>query len=219
LCFSNRWRTLGHEPLSKEDLRGVPRVRDLGAIEVLMRILEEHSGQQLIYASLAAEISVAVDTARRWVDPLGRLHFGFLVQPRFKNETKSPHKEPTGYPRDRSGISEEGARAETMVACHLLKAIEGWIDLGVERFELRYLRDKLKREVEFLVARDGRPWFLVEVRKSDADLFSALAHFQVDTRAEHAFQVLVHLPNVAGNCFASRTPVVVPARTALSQLI
>jgi hypothetical protein len=28
---------------------------------------------------------------------------------------------------------------------------------------LRYVRDKLKREVDFLVVRDRKPWFLVAV--------------------------------------------------------
>lgn len=217
--FTNRWRTLRHEQLSKEDLRDGTRVQDLGTIEVLMRILEERSGQQLVYSNLAAELGVAVDTIRRWVDLLGRLHYGFLVRPWFKNVTKSLRKEPKWFLRDWSGVSDEGARAETMVACHLLKAVEGWTDLGLGQFELHYLRDKLKREVDFVVVRDGKPWFLAEVKKSDVRLSPALAHFQAQTRAEHALQVVVDLPYVAANCFASPTPVVVPAKTFLSQLI
>lgn len=217
--FSNRWRTLRHEQLSKEDLRDVTRVQDLGAIEVLMRILEERSGQQLVYSNLAVEISVSVDTIRRWVDLLGRLHFGFLVRPWFKNVTKSLRKEPKWFLRDWSGVSDAGAKAETMVACHLLKAVEGWTDLGLGKFELRYLRDKLKREVDFIVVRDGKPWFLVEVKKSEQKLSSALLHFQAETGAEHAFQVVIDLPYEAANCFDHHQPMVVPAKTLLSQLI
>lgn len=217
--FSNRWRTLRHEQLSKEDLRDVTRVQDIGTIEVLMRILEERSGQQLVYSNLATEIGVSVDTIRRWVDLLGRLHFGFLVRPWFKNVTKSLRKEPKWFLRDWSGVSDEGARAETMVACHLLKAVEGWTDLGLGKFELRYLRDKLKREVDFVVVRDGKPWFLVEVKKSETKLSPALTHFHAETRAEHAFQVVIDLPYVAANCFARHQPIAVPAKTFLSQLI
>jgi len=32
-------------------------------------------------------------------------------------------------------------------------------DLGLGDFELRYLRDKRRREVDFLVVHDGEPWF------------------------------------------------------------
>ena len=217
--FTRRWRLLRHEQLSKEDLRDMTRLQDLGTIEVLMRILEERSGQQLVYSNLAAEIGMSVDTIRRWVDLLGRLHFGFLIRPWFKNVTKSLRKEPKWFLRDWSGVSDAGARAETMVACHLLKAVEGWTDLGLGKFELHYLRDKLKREVDFVVVQDGKPWFLVEVKKSEQKLSSALAHFQIETGAEHAFQVVIDLPYEAANCFAHRRPIVVPAKTFLSQLI
>jgi len=217
--FTNRWRSLRHEQLSKEDLRDVTRVQELGAIEVLMRVLEERSAQQLVYSNLATEIGVAVDTIRRWIDLLGRLHLGFLVRPWFRNVTKSLRKEPKWFLWDWSGIADEGARAETLVACHLLKATEGWTDLGLGHYELRYLRDKLKREVDFVVVRDGKPWFLVEVKKADANLSPALAHFQAQTGAEHAFQVVLDLPYEEANCFAHRKPIVVPAKTFLSQLL
>jgi predicted AAA+ superfamily ATPase len=184
-----------------------------------MLLLQERSAQQLVYSNLAPEIGVALDTIRRWIDLLGRLHLGFLVRPWFKNVTKSLRKEPKWFLRDWSGIADEGAKAETLVACHLLKAVEGWTDLGHGRFELRYLRDKLKREVDFVVVRDGKPWFLVEVKKTDVNLSPSLTHYQIATGAEHAFQVVLDLPYVQANCFAHRKPLVVPAKTFLSQLL
>jgi uncharacterized protein len=51
-----------------------------------------------------------------------------------------------------------------------LKAVEHWTDLGLGDFELRYLRDKLQREVDFLIVRDRKPRLLVEVKASDARL-------------------------------------------------
>jgi hypothetical protein len=125
-------------------------VQDLGALEHLSLLLAERSAQQLIFSNLAQEAGVATDTVRRWVDLLERLHFGFRVRPWFTNVTKALRKEPKWFLRDWSGIDDTGARAETLVACHLLKAVEGWTDMGFGRFEPRYLRDKLKREVDFL---------------------------------------------------------------------
>jgi hypothetical protein len=90
-----------------------------------------------------------------------------VVRPWFTNVAKALRKEPKWFLRDWSGIDDAGQRAETFVACHLLKAVEGWTDLGLGSFELRYLRDKLKREVDFLVVRDRKPWFLAEVRTGD----------------------------------------------------
>lgn len=217
--FTRRWRSLRQEQLSREDLREVAHITDLGTMETLMQLLVERSAQQLVYSNLAQEIQVSVDTAKRWIDLLARMHYGFLVRPWFKNVAKALRKEPKWFLRDWSGLAGDGARAETFVACHLLKAVEGWTDLGLGDFELRYLRDKQKREVDFLVVRDRQPWFLVEVKLTDASLSPSLAHFQAQTKAPHAFQVVLNLPYEPADCFAVRQPVVVPAKTFLSQLL
>ena len=217
--FTRRWRSLRYEQLSREDLREVARVADLGTLETLMQILAEHSAQQLIYSNLAREIQVSVDTVKRWIDLLARLHYGFLVRPWFRNVAKSLRKEPKWFLRDWSGVLDDGARAETLVACHLLKAVEGWTDLGFGDFELRYLRDKQKREVDFLVVKDRKPWFLVEVKMSEKVLSPGLGYFQAQTNAQHAFQVVMNLPYEQADCFRIDRPVVVPAKSFLSQLL
>lgn len=106
-----------------------------------------------------------------------------------------------------------------MVACHLLKAVEFWTDMGLGDFELRDLRDKLQREVDFLVVRDRKPWLLVEVKASDASLSPALLHFQKQVHAPHALQVVMDLPHDDVDFRTAQRPVVVPARTFLSQLV
>jgi predicted AAA+ superfamily ATPase len=217
--FTLRLRSLRQEKLSNEDLREVARVTDLGTMETLMQVLGERSAQQLIYSNLANELQVSVDTIRRWVDLLARLHYGFLVRPWFRNVAKALRKEPKWFQRDWSGVADEGARAETFVACHLLKAVEGWTDLGFGDFELRYLRDKQKREVDFIVVRDRKPWFLVEVKAGDKILSPSLGYFQGQTKASHAFQVVIDFAYEAADCFRVERPVVVPARTFLSQLL
>lgn len=153
-----------------------------------------------------------------WVDTLAALHFGFCVKPWFRNIASSLRKEPKWFLRDWSVIADEGQRFETFVACHLLKAVEGWTDLGLGTFELRYLRDKQQREVDFLIVRDGQPWFLVEAKLSDATPSPSLHHFQKQTGAPHAFQIVRDLPYVEANPFEKSTPVAVPAKTLLSQL-
>ena len=84
-------------------------------------------------------------------------------------------------------------------------------------FELRYLRDKLKREVDFLVVRDRRPWFLVEVKNGDGQLPDSLGFFQSQIHAQHAFQVVLDSPFAVVDCFTQADPVRVSARTFFSQ--
>ncbi|MBL8946937.1 MAG: ATP-binding protein [Myxococcales bacterium] len=217
--FHVRWKTLRQQQLVREDIRDATRIQELGQIESLLTLLRERSGGQLIYTGLAEQIRVAVETIRRWIDTLESFHAGFRVRPWATNVAKALRKEPKWYATDWSEIEDPGARAETFVACHLLKAVHGWNDLGLGTFELRYLRDKDKREVDFLIVRDRKPWFLVEVKSSDTKLSPNLAHFQQQVSAAHAFQVVLDLDYVDRDCFTERRPIVVPARTFLSQLL
>ena len=189
-------------------------------MEVLVQRLSRQSGRQLVYGNLAREVRVSADTIRRWVAALCDFHLGFLVRPWFRNVSRSLRKEPKWYLRDWADIEDVGEKAETFVACHLLKAVEGWNDMGLGRFELGYLRDREKREVDFLVAREGRPWFLVEVKYRDESMSRTLKYYQDHLRAPFAFQVVLDADFVDADCFARPgPPLVVPARTFLSQLL
>ena len=74
--------------------------------------------------------------------------------------------------------------------------------------------------MDFVVVRDGKPWFLVEVKLSgSASLSPHLTCFQQQSGADHAFQVALDLPFLERNCFEATRPVIVPARTFLAQLV
>jgi len=47
----------------------------------------------------------------------------------------------------------------------------------------------------------------------------ALGYFHEQLRAPHAFQVVIDLPSERASCFARGEPIVVRARTFLSQLL
>ena len=218
--FSRRWQSLRLEQLVREDVRDLTQVQQLDQLEVMVRLLVGRSAQQLVYGNLSRQVRVSVDTIRRWIAALCDLHLGFLVRPWFANVSRSLRKEPKWYLRDWASIENVGQRAETFVACHLLKAVDGWNDMGLGTFELGYLRDKEKREVDFLVARDGKPWFLAEVKYSDESLSPSLIRYQDQLGAPFAFQVTLDADFVDRNCFARPgRPQIVPARTILSQLL
>ncbi len=218
--FSRRWQTLRLEQLVREDIRDLTQIQHLDQLELLVKLLAERSAHQLVYGNLASNVRVSIDTARRWIDLLVSLHLGFLVRPWFRNVSRSLRKEPKWFLRDWAIIRDAGDKAETFVACHLLKAVDGWNDMGLGKFELGYLRDKEKREVDFIVARDGQPWFLVEVKQHDESISPALKGFQQQLAAPFAFQVVLDADYVNADCFAKPgAPVVIPARTFLSQLL
>lgn len=218
--FSRRWQSLRLEQLAREDIRDLTQIQHLDQLELVVKLLSERSAHQLIYGNLAKHVRVSIDTARRWVDLLVHLHLGFLVRPWFRNVSRSLRKEPKWFLRDWATIRDTGDKAETFVACHLLKAVEGWNDLGLGRFELGYLRDKEKREVDFVVAREGQPWFLVEVKQHDESISPVLRHFQRQLAAPYAFQAVLDADYIDADCFARPGAAIsVPVRTFLSQLL
>ena len=218
--FWRRWKNLRFEQFIREDVRDFTQIQQLDQLEVLARLLAADSGRQLVYANLARQIRASIDTVRRWVVALTDLHYGFVVRPWYRNLSRSLRKEPKWYVRDWTLVDDEGLRAETFIACHLLKAVDGWNDLGLGEFQLRYLRDKEGREVDFIVIRDGRPWCLVEAKLTDTKIGGQLANYQERLGAPFAFQVVVELDHVQADSFAHPgPPLVVPARSFLSQLV
>lgn len=217
--FSRRWRRLRDDQLLKEDVRDLTRIHEIDQLVTLGRVLARRSGAQIVFSALARQIRVSENTIRSWIATLCSLQYGFLVRPWYKNVARALRKEPKWFLRDWAGIEDPGSRAETFCACHLLKAVEGWTDLGLGSFELRYVRDRQQHEVDFLVLRDEKPWFLVEAKLGDDRLSPSLARFQAQTGCAHALQAVVDLDYAGCDCFSYAAPVVVPARTLFSQLL
>lgn len=217
--FTTRWNSLRHTQLFTSDVRDLTRITEMDQFAALAEILRNRSGEQVVYASLGNDVHVDEKTVKAWIAALCHLYYGFEVRPWFRNVENSIRKTPKWFVRDWAVVEDPGKRAETMVACHLLKAVEGWTDMGFGEFELHYVRDKQKREVDFLVTRDRTPWFLVEVKRSEDRLSPALADFHRKLGTRHAFQVVLDLPFENVNAFSYDHPVVLPARTLLSQLL
>lgn len=217
--FSHRLQSLRREQLFREDIRDSTRVQELAQLELLADLMLEQAAQALSFQSLANKVGVAVDTVRRWIELLKSFYYCFSIKPWSKNISRSLIKEPKLYLWDWSLIEDLGSRYENVVASHLLKAVHFWTDRGLGHYDLFYLRTKDKLETDFAVTKNGKLWFIVEVKAKAQGLTPALYHFQKETCVPHAFQVAFDLPFVEKNCFEHQGPILVPARTFLSQLV
>lgn len=217
--FYNKWNKMKLEHLFNEDLRDLSRISDIGRVKVLAEKLIISTGSSLNYSNLSNDIQVSVDTIRRWLDVLEAIYYCFRLRPFSKNVTRSLLKEPKIYLWDWSQLDDPGKRNENFVASHLLKATHYYNDMGFGHYELYYLRDKNRREVDFLVTKDSSPWFLVEVKTGKQPISESLKYFQKLIKAPHAFQVTFNMPYVNANCFKESEPVKVPVTTFLSQLV
>lgn len=218
--FLNRWKRLRREQLFYEDIRDLTRIQENSQLEVLASLIQQQAGQLVNYSNLANKVNVTVDTICRWFKTLNTFYYCFTIRPWTKNISRSLLKEPKVYLWDWSDIADVGAKAENFVASHLLKAVHFWTDYGFGDYDLYFLRDKEKREVDFLVTKDHKPWFLVEVKhSSNPALNKNLFIFQKQTKAPHAFQVAFDMKPITQDCFAYHEPIIVPVQTLLSQLV
>ena len=167
--ISNIWRRGRIEKIVREDLRDLSRLPELSKIEMLISLLPERVGSPLSITSLREILEVSYDSVRRWMDYLRWLYYHFEIKPWSKNISRSLKKEGKIYLWDWSEIQNKGSRFENMVASHLLKACHNWTDTGEGNFELRYLKTKDKKEIDFLIIKDNKPFLPVECKLSDTN--------------------------------------------------
>ena len=189
------WRRGRVEKVVREDLRDISRIPELSRVEMLAALLPERVGSLFSVSSLREDLEVAHDTVSRWLGYLRELFYVFEVKPYARSIRRSLRKEGKLYLWDWSEIDVEPARFENLVASHLLKACDTWTDTGEGAFELYLLRDKEKREIDFLITRDRRPWLPVEVKLNDPTPSTAFRAFLPQLGCRFGLQI-VHAPDV-----------------------
>lgn len=185
----NLWRKGRLDKVVKEDLRDLTRIHEVGGVQSLVSLMSEKIGSPLSTSSLREDLEVSFETVKRWLKYLEELYYHYSIRPYSKSIARSLKKEPKIYLFDWTEIEDKGARFENLVAGHLLKACHYWEDTGEGSFELAYLRDKQKNEVDFLIIKDKRPWFTVECKYSDSHLDTSYLKFQSQLEVPH-FQLV-----------------------------
>ena len=184
-----RWHRSRVSKLVTKDIRDLEDVKDLNAIELLALALPDRVGSPLSLNSLAEDLQVSPKTVKRWLEILETLYYCFRIQPYGVPKIKAVKKEQKLYLWDWSQVSSLGERFENLVASHLLKYCHYQQDFYGEEYELRYLRDREKREVDFVVIKDQKPLFAVEVKIKNKDLSPHIKYFSERTNIPIFYQV------------------------------
>ena len=190
---SRLWRRTRVERVIREDLRDLSRTLELSQVEMLASLLPERVGAPLPISALNEILEVSHGTVKRWICFLKELYYTFELKPYHNHVTRSLRKEGKFYLWDASEVPEDGTRLENLVACHLLKACDLWTDCGEGDFDLHYLRDKQKNEIDFLITRDKRPWLPVEVKLTDREPSSSWRRLLPCLPCREAVQVCRHM--------------------------
>lgn len=213
------WRRQRVEMVIREDLRDLSRIPALSQIEMLAALLPERIGSLLSLNSLREDLEVSYDTIKRWLNLLSELYYIFRIQPYSQSIKRSLKKESKLYLWDYSEIESKGARFENLVAAHLLKACHYWTDTGEGIFELRYLRNREKQEIDFLITRDNKPWLPIEVKSQSTQLSPAWKKFFPMLPCEQGFQLVASAGTFKRYQVAAKEVWVVPACQFLAGLV
>lgn len=185
-----RWHNQRVERLIKEDIRDIESIRDLSALQILVELLSGRAGSLLSLNSLREDLEVSYGTIKLWMDILERFYYHFRIYPFSSSAIRSLRKEPKLYLWDWSQVENESYRLENIVASHLLKMCHFLYDTKGFKAELFYLRDIEKREVDFLVAVDKKPWMAIEVKNSDQKISKNLRYFGKKLKIPFQYQIV-----------------------------
>jgi hypothetical protein len=184
------WRRNREQLVIREDLRDISRLPELGRIEMMTSLLPERVGSPFSLSAMGRHLETSVPTIKRWITYLKELYYLFELKPFTGRISRSLRREGKIYLWDYGAVPDQGARFENLVAGHLLKTCHFWTDTGEGDFELYYLRDKEKHEIDFLIVRDGNPWLPVEVKSSSLSPSPHWRKFIPQLRCQHGLQIV-----------------------------
>ena len=213
------WSNQRFDQLFRDDINAVEDINNTDTLELLAILLREQICGITNYSNLANKARISEQTVRRWCALLEKHYYCFSIRPWSQNVTRSLIKSPKYYLWDWSQLLDDGQRFENFIASHLLKAVTYWNETGLGKFALHYLRDKEKREVDFVVIKNNKPWFIVEAKSSDTAVSPSLKYFHDLIKPEFSFQVVRDAAQIEASCFDKPGIWVVPATTFLSQLV
>ena len=187
--FHRRWLREQSDRIMREDLRDLEHVREISMLELLLQHLPACVGSPLSVNSLSNLLQVAHATVEHWLEIFDRLYLSYRLPPFGAKRIRAVRKEKKLYFWDWSRVENPGARFENMVAGHLLKYCHFVEDTEGYVMELRYIRDTDKREVDFVVLRDGKPDFAVECKSGERAAAPACQYFRERTEIPRFYQV------------------------------
>ena len=191
---ARRWRRERFDRVLREDIRDLEPVRNIQLLGMFLDILRNRVGGLITLSNLAGDIQISPKTAKSWLEVLEKMYLVFSVRPYTKSLPRAVLKPPKVYFFDNGDvIGDEGARFENLIATSLLKRLHYLEDRDGYRYELRYIRDKEGREVDFVIVKDGKIEELIEAKYSDETISRSLVYYAERLKPPKATQIVANL--------------------------
>lgn len=191
---ARRWRRERLDRIIREDIRDLESIRNIQLIGLFLEMLRNRVGSLVTLSNIAEDLQISPKTAKSWLDVLERMYLVFPVYPYTRNIPRAVLKPPKVFFFDNGDvIGNEGARFENLVAASLIKRLHFLEDRDGYRYELRYIRDKEGREVDFAIIKDGKLESLIEVKYGDEKVSKSLVYYAEKLCPENAVQITANL--------------------------
>ncbi|MBI2027561.1 MAG: ATP-binding protein [Deltaproteobacteria bacterium] len=191
---SKRWRKERIERVIKDDIRDLEQLHNISALGLFLDALRRRVGGQIVFSNIEVDLQVSQKTLKRWLAIFENMYLVFAVRPFTKKLPRAIQKPPKVYFFDNADVmGDESQRFENLVATHLLKKIHFLEDSTGDSYELRYVRDKEGREVDFLILREDKPYMLIEAKLTDSTPHRALQYYAEKLTPNYAIQIVAYL--------------------------
>ena len=191
---ARRWRRERFDRVLREDIRDLSSVRNIQLLSLFLDLLRHRVGGLVTLSNLAADIQVSPKTAGSWLEVLERMYLVFAVRPFTQSLPRAVLKPPKVYFFDTGDpLVDEGERFENLVAASLLKRLQFLEDRDGYRYELRYLRDKEGREVDFVILKENHIDELIEAKWADENISKSLLYYAERLQPRKATQIVARL--------------------------
>ncbi len=188
---ARRWQRERLDRLIREDIRDLEFIKNLQGLRILTDLLRQRVGGIVVLSNLANDIQVAPQTIKHWIQALEHMYLLFQVLPYTDKLPRAIQKPPKIYFYDNADVVDEKCqRFENLVATHLLKRLHYLEDYEGYRCELRYIRDKEGREVDFAIIIDGKLTELIEVKYQENSISKSLRYYQQKLNPEKCTQIV-----------------------------
>lgn len=159
------------------DVREELGARKIAEFNVFLELAALRVGEVLNTESLANDCGISVDTAKSWLSILGSSFIAFRLRPYFKNYGKRITKASklyfydTGLAAHLLGIesteqlilsNHRGNLFENLVVTEIIKRYEAL----EKRPRLHHWRDSNRKEIDLIIEKGGKPYYLIEIKSS-----------------------------------------------------
>jgi predicted AAA+ superfamily ATPase len=175
--FHQRWIKEYKTLLTREEVRDLSRISDIRGLEHLIDILPSKVGSPLSINSLREDLGYHHSTLVNWINIIKELYLVFTIRPWYRNILRSIRKEAKLFFFDWSSLPDQGRRFENLMAVSLVRMAARFTEMGLGVFEVMYIRDKEKREVDFVLIKDNKPMALFETKEGDSEISPSGRYF------------------------------------------